>query len=79
MTLAIGPLGIAAQQEPQVDTSIVRGTFLVFNSWARVLIDTRALHSFIASSFTLTLGLEIKVLDSILLLDTLVGGRSTLR
>ena len=57
----------------------MRGTFLVFNSWARVLIDTGASHSFIASSFALALGLEIEVLDSVLLLDTLIGGRSTLR
>ena len=46
----------------------------MFNSWARVLIDTGASHLFIASSFTLTLGLEIAVLDSVLLLDTPVGG-----
>ncbi|GFY95027.1 hypothetical protein Acr_10g0004120 [Actinidia rufa] len=63
------------QQELQLDTSVVRGIFLVFNSWARVLIDTGASHSFIASSsFALTLGLEVEVLDSVLMLDTPVGG-----
>ncbi|GFZ17988.1 hypothetical protein Acr_26g0012570 [Actinidia rufa] len=62
------------QHELQLDTSVVRGIFLVFNSWARVLIDTGASHSFIASSFALTLGLEVEVLDSVLMLDTPVGG-----
>ena len=57
----------------------MRGTFLVFNSWAHILIDTGASYSFIASSFALTLRLEIEVLDSVLLLDTLVGDRTTLR
>ena len=40
----------------------------MFNSWARVLINTGALHSFIASSLTLALGLEIEVLALVLLL-----------
>ncbi|GFS40196.1 hypothetical protein Acr_00g0067070 [Actinidia rufa] len=79
MTSAAGPSGTVGQQELQLDTSVVRGTFLVFNSWARVLIDTGASHSFIASSFALTLGLEVEVLDSVLMLDTPVGGRTTLR
>ena len=38
-----------------------------------------ASHSFIVSSFALALGLEIEVLDSVLLLDTPVGGRTILR
>ena len=79
MTSTAGLLGTTEQQEPQFDTFIVRGTFLIFNYWARVLIDTVVSHSFIASSFILALGLEIEVLDSVLLLDTPVGGRTTLR
>ena len=51
----------------------------MFNSWARVLIDTGVSHSFIGSSFALELGLEAEVLDSVLLLDTHVGGGMTLR
>ncbi|GFZ16927.1 hypothetical protein Acr_26g0001970 [Actinidia rufa] len=79
ITSAAGPSGIAGQQEQQLDTSVVRGTLLMFNSWARVLIDTGVSHSFIASSFASALGLEIEVLDSVLMLDTPVGGRSTLK
>ena len=74
-----GPSGTAGQQELQLDTSVMRGTFLVFNSWARVLINTGASHSFIASLFALKLGLEIKVLDLILLLDIPIEGRTTFR
>ena len=51
----------------------------MLNFGARVLIDTGASHSFIASSFTLALELEIEVLDLVLLLDTPIRGRSTLR
>ena len=51
----------------------------MFNSWVRVLIDTGVSHSFIASSFALALGLEVKVLDSALLLYIPIGGRTTLR
>ena len=79
MTSTTGSSGTAGQQEPQLDTSIIRGIFLVFNLWACVLIDTGASHSFVASSFVLILGLEVEVLDSVLMLDTLVGDRTTLR
>ena len=51
----------------------------MFNSWPYVLIDMGASQSFILLSFVLALGLEIEVLDSVLLLDTLVRGRITLR
>ena len=51
----------------------------MFNSWSRVLVDIGASHSFIASSFVMALGLEIEVLDLVLLLNTPVRGRSTLR
>ncbi|GFZ01883.1 hypothetical protein Acr_15g0004920 [Actinidia rufa] len=51
--------------EQQLDTSVVRGTLLMFNSWARVLINTGASHSFIASSFASALGLEIETVFDI--------------
>lgn len=62
----------------QPDASVVRGTFLIFNSWARVLIDLGASHSFIASSFVRILGLETNRLSSPLVVDTPVGGKITL-
>ena len=51
----------------------------MFNLWGRVLIDMGASHIFIASTFALALGLEIEVVDSMLMLDTPIGGRSTLK
>ena len=54
---------------------VVRGTFLLFSSWARVLVDTGASHSFIASSFGAALGLETSPLDPPLYVDTPIGGR----
>ena len=54
---------------------VVRGTFLLFSSWARVLVDTGASHSFIASSFVATLGLETSPLDPPLYVDTPIGGQ----
>ncbi|XP_058202610.1 uncharacterized protein LOC131317047 [Rhododendron vialii] len=58
--------------------SVVRGTFLFFHTWANVLIDTGASHSFISSAFATTLGLEIDLLSSFLSVDTPVGGRMIL-
>ncbi|GFS43207.1 hypothetical protein Acr_00g0084230 [Actinidia rufa] len=74
MTSLAEPSGTTGQQEQQLDTSVVRGTLLMFNTRARVLIDTGASHSFIASSFALALGLKVEILDSVLMLDTPMGG-----
>ena len=64
---------VAATATPP-DPSVVRGTFLVFSSWARVLVDTGASHSFIAASFSTALGLETDTLDPPLYVDTPIGG-----
>ncbi|GFZ21162.1 hypothetical protein Acr_29g0003240 [Actinidia rufa] len=79
MTSAAEPSGTVRQQEQQLNTSVVRGTLLMFNSRARVLIDRGASHSFITSSFALALGLKVEILDSVLMLDTPMEGRTTLR
>ncbi|GFS38674.1 hypothetical protein Acr_00g0058850 [Actinidia rufa] len=49
--------------------SIVRGTFVLFNSFAGVLFDSRVSHSFIAA-FVLALGLKTKELNPPLFVDT---------
>ena len=54
---------------------MVRGTFLIFSSWASVLIDSGASHSFISASFARALDLQISRLDPPMLVDTPVGGR----
>ncbi|XP_028056251.1 uncharacterized protein LOC114260363 [Camellia sinensis] len=58
--------------------SVVRGTFLIFNTWASVLIDTEASHSFIAASFASLLGLEGKQLQPSLIVEPPVRGKVTL-
>ncbi|XP_026405502.1 uncharacterized protein LOC113300515 [Papaver somniferum] len=58
-------------QDP--DNSVVEGTFLVYNSWAKILFDTGATHSFIASSFVLSLGLKTELLDGYLGVASAIG------
>lgn len=53
----------------------MRGTYLIFNTWASVLIDTGASHSFIATSFASLLGLESKQRKSSLIVESLVKGK----
>ena len=42
---------------------MTQGTFLLFRLWARVLFDSGASHSFIATSCVRVLGLEVETLD----------------
>ena len=45
---------------PQIeaaDQSVIQGTFLLFRLWARVLFNSGASHSFIATSCVRVLGL----------------------
>ncbi|XP_028062898.1 uncharacterized protein LOC114266209 [Camellia sinensis] len=58
--------------------SVVRGTFLIFNTWASVLIDTGASHSLIATSFASLLGLESRQLQASFTMESPVGGKVTL-
>ena len=70
-----GRVYVATTSATPRDPSVVRGIFLVFSSWASVLVDTGASHSFISASLASALGLEISILDSPLYIDTPVGGR----
>ncbi|GFY91341.1 hypothetical protein Acr_07g0015370 [Actinidia rufa] len=75
-TAAPPPPPVIATQT--LEASIVRGTFLLFNSLAGVLFDSGASHSFIAASFVLALGLETEELNPPLFVDTPIGGRTPL-
>ncbi|XP_058189266.1 uncharacterized protein LOC131306856 [Rhododendron vialii] len=57
------------------ETLVVRGTFLLFNLFARVLFDFGASHSFIATSFACALELEIESINPPLFIETPIGGR----
>ncbi|XP_057495668.1 uncharacterized protein LOC130780665 [Actinidia eriantha] len=61
-----------------LESSVGQGTFLLFNSFAKVLFDSRASHSFIATSFVLALGLETEEFNPPLFINTPLGGRAPL-
>ena len=54
---------------------MVRYTFLIFSSWASVLINFGASHSFISVSFARALDLEISRLDPSMFVDTPIRRR----
>ncbi|XP_028117055.1 uncharacterized protein LOC114314768 [Camellia sinensis] len=64
--------------EQATGSLVVRGTFLIFNTWAKVLIDTGASHSFIATSFTSLLGLKSRQLQASFIVESPVGGKVNL-
>ena len=53
----------------------MRGTFLIYNSWAHVLFNSGASHSFLSASFARSLELELDILESPVFVDTPGGGR----
>ncbi|EXC31837.1 Transposon Ty3-I Gag-Pol polyprotein [Morus notabilis] len=58
----------------QADHSVVDGTILVSHSWAQVLFDTGATHSFISMLFASVLQLSVDTHDPPLTLSTPMGG-----
>ncbi|XP_059663722.1 uncharacterized protein LOC132309428 [Cornus florida] len=73
-----GHVYVVTSAEPSSSSSVVRGMFLVFHSWAQVLFYSGASYSFITSSFTRALALKVSQLDIPLCVDTLIGGLVTL-
>ena len=57
------------------DQSVIQGMFLLFRLWARILFDSGAVHSFIATSCVKELGLEVKTLEKPLHVSSLLGTR----
>ena len=54
--------------------AVVEGTLVLFNSWTRILFDTGATHSFIASTFVSSLGLSSETLSGGLVVASPMGG-----
>ena len=67
---AITPQTEAAEQ------SVIQGTFLLFHLWARVLFDSSASHSFIATSCVRVLGLKVKTLNEPLHMSSPLGTKA---
>jgi hypothetical protein len=58
--------------EDPYDHAMVEGTLPVFNSWAIILFDTGATHSFISTSFASILGLVSEFFKRPLLIKSLI-------
>ena len=64
---------------PQAESAyqpVIQGTFLLSRLWARVLFDSGASHSFIASSVVIELGLEVETLEKPLYVSSPLGIRA---
>ncbi|CAL8153028.1 unnamed protein product [Prunus armeniaca] len=58
----------------QTEPKTIEGMFLVFNSWAKVLFDCGATHSFISTSFASMLELDSENMKPSLLIGSPLGG-----
>ena len=63
-------------QAESADQPVIQGTFFLSRLWARVLFDSGALHSFIAASVVIELGLEVEALEEPLYVSSPLGIRA---
>ena len=61
------------QQEEDASNAVMEGIILLYNSWARILFDPGATHSFISTTYALDLGLKFKKLEQALSVDLPTG------
>ena len=57
------------QSEEYASNSVVEGIILLYNSWAQILFDLSATHSFIRTTYALDLGLNFENLEHALSVD----------
>ena len=62
------------QPDPSATNAVVEGMMIIYNSWATILFDTGATHSFISSTFASSLGLTAEVMDGALCVASPLGG-----
>ena len=65
---------ITPQTEP-VNQSVIQGMFLLSRLWVKILFDSGASHSFVATSSVDFLGLEVETLDEPLHVSSPIGTR----
>ena len=63
-------------QAKSADQPVIQGTFLLSRLWARVLFDSGASYSFIATSVVIELGLEVETLEEPLYVSSPLGIRA---
>ena len=71
-----GRVYAVTSQAESADQPVIQGTFLLSHLWARVLFDSGALHSFIAASVVIELGLEVETLKEPLYVSSPIGIRA---
>ena len=54
------------QLEEDVSNAVMEGIILLYNSWARILFDPGATHSFIRTPYAIDLGLKFEKLEQAL-------------
>ncbi|XP_070660658.1 uncharacterized protein [Malus domestica] len=59
--------------EEPIETEMVEGIFPVFNSWAKILFDCGASHSFMSKSFASILGINLEFANRILRIGSPLG------
>ena len=59
--------------EEDVSNAVVEGIILLYNSWARILFDPGATHSFIRTTYAIDLGLNFVKLEQALNVDLPTG------
>ena len=47
----------------EVEHAVLKGNILISNTWASTLFDTGASHSFLATSFASSVGLQVEALE----------------
>ena len=66
-------------QAESADQPVIQGMFLLSLLWARVLFDSGASHSFIATSVVIELGLEVETSEEPLYVSSPLGIRARIR
>ena len=62
-----------AQPEEDISNVVVEGIILLYNSWAQILFDPGATHSFIHTTYDIDLGLNFEKLEHALNVDLPMG------
>ena len=71
-----GRVYVVIPSAESADQPVIQGTFLLSRLWERVLFDSCALHSFIAASVMIELGLEVEALEEPLYVSSPLGIRA---
>ena len=69
----------ALTQGEEVEHAVLKGNILISNTWASALFDTGASHSFLATSFASSVGLQVEALEVPFSIYSPVGSSSSVQ